>query len=304
MGETMKSISLAIFALCVASACSAPKARAAEPTQTTSTDALIKETIELRNVKPSVMAYWLDAARNNSPRNAIPLQVAPEIAVLPVGVEQLIPDDSTNTIVVRGTPDGVAKARRVIALMNVPIPQFKIEAQWLRFPKIFAPAAQMPNRSSNLEIETLDDKFIGYLVAQKEATILTAPHVTTFNRSLAQIASFTTREITESPKLDEKTRTIYAGNGVILSATPTLNRVGNIELKVDFLDGFVVCDVKEGAAKYANARPIPSDTNRTIQTAITIARDDKRFVALRNKKQDDPKNQYVLLIRATPQPLD
>ena len=268
---------------------------------------LEEASIELRNIKPSIMAYWLDPAHNSlesTKLRACPLQVEPEIAVLPAGVERLIAEDSTNTLIVRGTLDGVAKARQVIARMDVPIPLVKIDAQWLRLPKSVVLAGKLTNRSSNAEVEAFDGQAVLDLVATKKATIVNAPTITTFNKMLAQTVSMMTMSVAVPAPNGDKTRalTLYVGQGIFSSMMPTFTRAGDIELKIDFLDGFILDDKDHalGYAKRVDYRPIPSDQNRTIQTAITFSHDEKKFVALRNLKQNDAQDQFVLLVRATP----
>lgn len=286
----------------------------------------IKEaSLELRNIKPSVMAYWLDPQHSQiAMSERIPLQndfafvtmpsrpkqgevpppIDPSLVVLPTGVEKLTADDSQNVLVVRGSQEGIERVSELVLLLDKPIPQFKIESQWLRIPKSVVLVGKLTNRSSSAEVEAFDGQAVLDLVATKKATIVNAPTITTFNKMLAQTVSIMTMSVAVPAPNGDKTRalTLYVGQGIFSSMTPTFTRAGDIELKIDFLDGFILDD-KDHALRYAKRvdyRPIPSEQNRTIQTTITFSRDGKKFVALRNVKQNDAQDQYVLLVRATP----
>lgn len=274
--------------------------RAAEPISIATP--LANETIELRNVKPSVMAYWLNAAHSSPLRDAIPLQAEPEMAVLPKGIENLIPIDSQNSMQAFGTADGIAKLRLIATALDKPIPQFQIEFQVVEIPQNVVLNPQISkNASSNPEVEAFDGKEILGLIAAKKATVVSAPRVTTFNKMTSQIASGSSSKLFAPPYETDQTsaRSLTVNIGSIFNATPTLNRANGVDVVISYFDGFSVIGQSDKQSRF-DFTPLPSTFNRSLQTTLTFPHDAKDFIALRNTKKNDEKNQCVLLVRATP----
>jgi len=115
-----------------------------------------KDTFSVRliNVKPSLMAYWLDPQHNLVPLGAFgSLQPTIQFAV-PFGVERVEADDKTNTLLIRGTQQAAQQLSKTIALLDTPqyLLQFDCVAFWV---DSLAPEAAKWNKSS-LEFQRAD----------------------------------------------------------------------------------------------------------------------------------------------------
>jgi len=148
----MKPISFAVFALCAAAVCSTPKVRAetAAPQAQDATQ-VQTEAIELRNVKPSVMAYLLDSEHQAEPSDELKMRtslaqqgvtyfhlvgqrfhVPPQPGI--VKDVQLVPDDSSNTLNVSGDPAAIERVRVAVRALDKETPRFEIEARVVQVP--------------------------------------------------------------------------------------------------------------------------------------------------------------------------
>ncbi len=298
----MKTIQLAVFALCAANFL-APNV-CAEPAAPPATqppflvDSSQTMSIQLRNIKPSLMGYWLDPQHTAiAPNQEVPLQVSPQFAVLPDGIDTLTAKDDTNELVARGTKEGIEQLRKTIALLDKPIPQIEIEIQSVEVPKSLVSTDGFAKKpSSNPDIEAFDGQGIVQLTAAGKAKIVQAPRVTTFNKAHTMMVSVTSHTMFAGPVDAEgkSKRSITIGIGQKFSATPTLNRDGTIALDLDCVDGFFQSD----SSRAKNITPLSSPSNRTIQTSVNLNSDDT--IALFNEKeQDNSDNAWVLLVKAS-----
>ena len=98
--------------------------------------------LKLRNVKPSVMAYWLDPKFHQAPLELQNEAIAklphyhegdaldipsPFLRPyqLPAGVDRVVPVDPQNALLVFGMPQGVAQLSQIIQLLDRPAPVLK-----------------------------------------------------------------------------------------------------------------------------------------------------------------------------------
>ena len=300
----MKPIRFAVFALCAATVCSTPKVQAETVVpQLQNVPQMQSAMIDLRNVKPSVMAFWLDPQRETSPdAKRFPLQVDPSLVVLPSGITNITASDKTNEISIRGSQQSVEKLRALIAFLDKPIPMIEVEMQMVQLPKTLMPStATTKMASSNPDVEAFDGREIVKLIAVGKAKIVHAPRVTTFNKMQAMIVSMGSNTFF-APPLDaegKSNRSITIGFGQKFSVTSTLNRDETFVLDLDCVDGFFL--YKKDASPYAPGQTLPSPFNRTIQTVVNA--NSGQTIALRNVKEQDGKDSWLLLVKANLAPL-
>lgn len=126
----MKPISFAVFALCAAAVCSMPKVQAetVAPQLQDVVPQMQSAMIDLRNVKPSIMAFWLSPQRETSPdAKRMPLlQVDASLVVLPLGIESITAFDKTNQLSIRGTEESIERVLELVTFLDKPIPMIEI----------------------------------------------------------------------------------------------------------------------------------------------------------------------------------
>ena len=300
----MKIVQLAVFTLCAATLCSVPTVRAETVVPSTTQPPFLVDlsqtvSLPLRNIKPSIMAFWLDPQHTAiAPNQELPLQASPQLAVLPDGIDTLTAKDDTLELVARGTKEGIEQLRQTIALLDKPIPQIEIEMQLVEVQKTLVSTNGFAKKlSSNPDIAAFDGQGIVKLIAAGKAKIAQAPRVTTFNKMHAVIMSMQSNTLFAGPFDTEgkSKRSITIGIGQRLSVTPTLNRDNTIALDLDCVDGFFQND----SPRARNITPLSSLSNRTIQTIINV--NSGETVALFNEKeQDNFDSAWVLLVKASP----
>lgn len=108
--------------------------------------------VQLENVPPRLMAWWLDPAHNEGPA---PLESADEFLTrplipngyavghasvvpgkvpfaLPAGVEKIVALDEQNALLVYGTPEGVGEVQEKIGSLDQPLHSVQFEARLLQ----------------------------------------------------------------------------------------------------------------------------------------------------------------------------
>ena len=290
-------------------------------------------TIELKNVKPSFMAYWLDprnhpepnefaserqilddddrssqvTQQNGSDSNKQIEQMKQALAemggqpggfnsytkrfpqvsgqsgasgtfaqsilpsgggtvALPEGVDNLIVIDALNALLVRGSDEGIDRLREVIALLDKPIQQVEIEAQFIEVRSVNESglALSLTNTSllgnsvgfnvGGLLIPAASSGTISYansnftarlrvLLTSGRGKVVNAPRITTFNNQMARISQestiyFVTTNIITTPGANGTftTREEQILNripfGVSLSVLPTILKDGSINITI------------------------------------------------------------------------
>jgi len=89
--------------------------------------------VHLINVKPSLMAYWLDPQHHLGPFIPFAQSHATTRFVLPFGVERIEADDKTNTLLIHGTGKAAQELSDTIAFLDRPqyLLQFDCVAFWV-----------------------------------------------------------------------------------------------------------------------------------------------------------------------------
>lgn len=308
-------------------------------------------TVQLKNIKPSTMAYWLDPKNQKLPienvREAeaeataqatgrvtrVPRaenvntsnsnQMIPYSSVsnqvtggqggtgqgggsttalpsgggtvaLPDGVDNLIAVDSLNVLLVRGTDEGVDRLREVIALLDRPIAQIEIEAQFVSVAvqDVHAFGLDFNNTNSNtsnivvggpgsLAISGRVGNFRANLQAvlsNSRNRIVTSPRVTTFNNQAASLVSQSRqtlfiRRVTLIPGNNGNNPTqqidfdqFDVNTGTVLTVVPTLLKDGtiNITLRPDF------SIPQPGLQASPDAPVVPTIVQQVITTSANI----------------------------------
>ncbi|BCM90373.1 hypothetical protein IAD21_02225 [Abditibacteriota bacterium] len=172
---------------------------------TTSAPQLYRGLIHIRNVKASVVAYWLDSAQHPVPLDMqLSQQLADEGRVLatlprlpgngngpldlklPAGVTSLVPIDPQNALLATGTQEGLQALTALIPTIDVPLVQYEIEAQFLQISradlaatglKFANPPKQAPDYFGSVAMVPASFHSKD-LLDRKRARILTDPRVT------------------------------------------------------------------------------------------------------------------------------
>ncbi|PQV63405.1 hypothetical protein B1R32_11260 [Abditibacterium utsteinense] len=219
--------------------------------------------IQVRNVPPVMMAHWLDFAHNavsDQYKNAKPSwaigKTASEIKTmlsLPTGVLAVTGVDSQNTLWVLGTEAGIQQTTEKVALLDQPLRQVEVSAQYVRISDADVKmlgidfgkgqgAVKVGMAGGNIQAQ------IAALVAQKRAEILTAPRVIAIFGSTASLKSTTTTpvvlsisipnqndiKIRQVDKVDSLKDDSVVGvtTSIGLSVTPTFNADGTLALQM------------------------------------------------------------------------
>lgn len=161
--------------------------------------------IRLRNVAPSLMAWWLDPAHQEKPlvykpyrSSGVGSMAEPRIVVeslsalndrkkllvlLPAGIERIVAIDPQNALLVFGTEAGFKKLESIVSLLDKPLRRFAIETQFVEIndenlklmdldfsgsatPLVYAPkAAHALQQAPNFRMGAVRGSFQGQLSA-------------------------------------------------------------------------------------------------------------------------------------------
>ncbi len=178
--------------------------------------------LRLRNIKPSLMAFWLDPQGHQVPVEvgAPPRLKGPADALsksgvfrLPAGVDSIVAVDPQDALLVFGTAEGVAQLRETVEFLDRPLRQVEIEAQFVSikaedvaaFGIDFATArgdfntnaaGMQPGTASKpgVQLGLVRGNFQATLTALQAAgrvKVISAPRVTAINNLTAQISQTT-----------------------------------------------------------------------------------------------------------------
>lgn len=150
--------------------------------------------IALRNVKPRLMAFWLDPKNHPAPpefappsgrESPVPAKVSPQ---LPEGIDRIVVIDAQNALLVFGTEAGVGQLRRIIAFLDKTQRQVEVEAFLVSIPNanltgIWADlAAQTQGVRLAMGLVGNDERqWLHGAIAGKRAQILALRHPTFIN---------------------------------------------------------------------------------------------------------------------------
>ncbi len=154
----------------------------------------VSSLIALRNVKPRLMAFWLDPKNHPAPpefappsgrESPVPAKVSPQ---LPEGIDRIVVIDAQNALLVFGTEAGVGQLRRIIAFLDKTQRQVEVEAFLVSIPNanltgIWADlAAQTQGVRLAMGLVGNDERqWLHGAIAGKRAQILALRHPTFIN---------------------------------------------------------------------------------------------------------------------------
>lgn len=217
--------------------------------------------LTLKNVKPSLMAYWLEPNSHQVPpefRKTVP--VVPQEPVeqkgafrLPQGVDHLVAVDPQNALLVFGTAKGVKELVTLIQLLDKPLRQVEIEAQFIRLDSkdlnaVFGdtPPVAIPEKAQVRFVRSQDGfaKALDTLIKNQNAKVLSAPRVLAINNLTADISQTALTPVqlqvgNEGAKgvdLPEGT-TLNLETSRSLSVTPTINNDNTITVVAHITEG-------------------------------------------------------------------
>ncbi|PQV63404.1 type II and III secretion system protein [Abditibacterium utsteinense] len=224
------------------------------------------KTIAIKNVAPSLMAWWLDPAHNTFPvqfqhsqnnREDNPLIVEKEnpkweIPALPAGIERVVGLEAQKTLLVFGTEAGVAELERIVALLDKPLRQIEIECRFIDIdPKDakqlgFSPPANSKERYAAVPLmpNVNWNSTLNGMLADGKAKIISAPRVTAFNNLTAALSMSTSTpvfvDIKTRGEKPEKSVNLSGENGQLVWTTtqntftviPTINSDESITLQL------------------------------------------------------------------------
>lgn len=208
--------------------------------------------IRLRKVLPSLMAYWLDPANNQAPKNlAVPRPSVHqedgagqpvEAFKLPEGVDRIVAIDPQNAILVFGTDEGVRAVQDLLVTLDRPLRQVEIECQFVRISDEDLKAFGIDSLTQGAKEPTVHfvrgnfQSTLLNMVTQKKATVLSASRMTAINNLEASVAS--TNGVQVSLDLRQNKKRLPQGatveplpdvvpllvsSGYEIKATPTVN---------------------------------------------------------------------------------
>jgi type II secretory pathway component GspD/PulD (secretin) len=187
--------------------------------------------IPVKNVSPSIMAWWLDPVHNTEPVQFQNSRTAAEGVLppsekdpgkplgdykLPDGIDRLVAVDPQNSLLVFGTATGISQLEKVVASLDKPLRQIEVEVQYLQISdaelkklgsKNFIPTSPKDPTSwailtSDSELKHIQDSaHLGFIrsstiatfVEKTKARLITAPRVTAFDNQAASLRSETSR---------------------------------------------------------------------------------------------------------------
>ncbi|RYX84931.1 hypothetical protein EON83_08310 [bacterium] len=147
-------------------------------------------TVPIRNVKASVMAWWLDPQNQDRPQfpSVPPSPLANKQEKLPEGVARIVAVDPQNALLVFATFDGANQLAQTIRSLDRPIQQVELETRFIK-----VAANEVENLGFNATTTTDQalmsrvkggfDARLASLLERKKAVVLTAPRITAFNRT-------------------------------------------------------------------------------------------------------------------------
>lgn len=260
----MRPISFAFFALC-AVVCVAPKVCAETSVAPAPQVQSRSVTIQLHNVKPSVMAYWLDSQHQIEPlemrqqrewlaKNGVTegfltdqwFRIPSQSALLKD--VKLWTDDSKNSLSLSGEAAAIERVRAAIMTLDKGIPRFEIDARVVQVP-IDSPLYNFKDKSLPY-VETSWDA-IGKLQTAGALCVITTWNMVTNDDipAVNAISSSRTMPATFQTKTGFHAAEVSVIQQRVMGFRLAVNNNQTVNLFVQSLDGF-----RLGAQKEDNGR--------------------------------------------------
>lgn len=165
--------------------------------------------IRVRNVPPSLMAWWLQPERHPEPmafaqsrQNAhrffgkVETKSQPMFPV-PIGLTAIVPIDPQNALLAIGTEDAIAEVEKFVTALDRPLRQVEVEAQLIEFEHaddMKALGIGLTGGGAQMVVKRPQREFraeLSRLVEAKRAKVLNSPRVTAINNLTAALWSAT-----------------------------------------------------------------------------------------------------------------
>ncbi len=224
----------------------------------------IASPIRVRNVQPSLMAWWLapeshaeppqlQKSRRNRELNPLLSEKAdlkPKLPALPAGIERIVAIDPQNALLAFGTEAGIEELKTIVAGLDKPLRRVEIQGQFVQITAQNARAlgvrfpAPVEGKSAISRVGKDFEAVLARLVATQKAKVITAPRVTAINGLTADLSYERSEpvqvDITTRPQMGEKPITLSGAAGQILvtgtrlsfAARPSVTPDDSIDLQL------------------------------------------------------------------------
>jgi len=209
---------------------------------------------------------------------------------VPEGVESIVSYDPQNYLIIYGTAEGIAQLKEIIALLDVPIKQVTIEAQfveiltgldkrlgitWNFTHGPFDVRNDATGTGGSITVRWARGDFqaqLQTLFSENKAKAINSPRVTTMNNNPATLAVATQYPFfVQEPVFDQfgnpslATFPIFIPVTTFLTVIPTINADGTVTV-------FLIPNVADitGFATGPNGEQVPIVVNRTVQTVLNV----------------------------------
>jgi type II secretory pathway component GspD/PulD (secretin) len=237
--------------------------------------------VQIKNVPPRLMAFWLDPAHNQGPAQTENLDeflkrpltfIVPDKAdskektaekeqgpfALPEGVEKVAALDVEKVLLVYGTPEGVRNLKDTIDFLDRPLRHIEVEAQLVQInsPEEIGVTLD-PNRApGSLSIGFVRSNYksiLTNLMVERKAKILSAPSVLGVNNFPIRLdVDMPTTEGAEQPKQP---------SGLSFQVVPTINNDGTVTMLLEISNS--PAKTTETAKKELKTRIVFNTKNET-----------------------------------------
>jgi type II secretory pathway component GspD/PulD (secretin) len=209
--------------------------------------------VQIKNVPPRLMAWWLDPAHNQGPTQTENLDeflkrsltfIVPDKAdssektaakaqgpfVLPEGVEKVAALDAEKVLLVYGTPEGVRELNDTIAFLDRPLRQIEVEAQLVQIDSPEEIGVTLdPNRApGSLSVGFVRSNYksiLDKLMVERKAKILSAPSVLGVNNFPIHLGVDVPK-----PEGAEQPKQFF---GLSFQVVPTINNDGTVTMLLE-----------------------------------------------------------------------
>ncbi len=238
----------------------------------------------------------------------------------PDGVQNAVPFDLDNSILVKGDEDGIEKFKKIVRMLDVPPKQVSIKAEFVE-----VDTNQVKNFGIDWSLETINESFntafgptgnvivglkTGNLTAQMEAQltndvgrIINSPIISTINNQMAYISISTV-----IPYWISMATVVGTGNSIIQQSTPQFITV---ETFLDVLprvngDGTITMTLSPQIADTGNnvtgpnGEVIPEQTEQTLYTQRRVGNGETIVVGGFIRKNDSDSVQKIPILGDLP----
>ncbi|RYX85634.1 hypothetical protein EON83_04655 [bacterium] len=272
--------------------------------------------IRVRNIKPSLIAYWLDSANHQMP---VELKVAqafgmegafqdlprlpgnangPAELKLPQGITRLVAIDPQNTLLAFGTKEGLQALADLIPTLDVPLVQYEVEALFLQIPrsqlastglKFKKPMQKSPYYFGAVTLVPASFN-IPNILKEKDVKILTAPRVTAIDGLTAQLQQITQIPFVMDlgPSVVSSKATIAPTNGLVQESAGSLQSIAFLSTNIG-----IKATPHQNKSELISLSITPVLGTRTVSVAATV--NDGQSFAIQMAPANEDKQVIVIV---------